>query len=133
MTQQRVLQVTSLLSVLLFTFHWADEIARGLEPGTIDAAGGFAILFVWLYGTLAIAERRVGLAVILLGALLASGVPILHMTGAGLVGKRIPPNTDGAFFWVWTNIALGACGMITLALSAMRLRQSFSKAGGAVT
>ena len=121
MTQQRTLQVTSLLSVLLFTFHWADEISRGIEAGTINASGGFAILFVWLYATLAIADRRVGLVLILVGSILASGVPILHMTGAGLVGKRILPNTEGAFFWVWTNIALGATGMITFALTVRAL------------
>ena len=127
MTQQRTLQVTSLLSILLFTFHWADEISRGIEVGTVSASGGFAILFVWLYGTLAIGERRLGLVVMLVGSILASGVPILHMTGAGLVGKRILPNTDGAFFWVWTNIALGASGMITFALT-VRALWSFKRA-----
>src|SRR5262245_28860510 len=126
MTQQRTLQVTSLMSILLFTLHWSDEIARGIEAGTINSAGGFAILFVWLYGILAVGERRTGLVLMLLGSILASGVPLLHMSGAGLVGKRILPNTEGAFFWVWTNIALGASGMISLAL-AVRALWSFKK------
>jgi len=117
MSRQRMLTTTSLLSVLLFTFHWSDEISRGIEPGTLSASGGFAILFVWLYATLVHIERPWGLVIVLLGAVLASGVPILHMTGAGWVGKRIPPNSPGAFFWVWTNVALGATGMISLALS----------------
>src|SRR5689334_3320757 len=107
-----LLTITSLLSVLLFTLHWSDEISRGLEPGTLDASGGFAILFVWLYATLVHIHRRWGLALVLVGALMASGVPILHMTGAGWVGKRIAVNTPGAFFWVWTNVALGATGMM---------------------
>jgi len=124
MTQQRMLTVASMLSVLFFSLHWADEIARGIEPGTINAAGGFAILFVWLYATLVLADRRLGLVIILLGSLMASGVPLLHMSGAGLVGKRIAPNTDGAFFWVWTNIALGASGMIAFALSVRALWSS---------
>lgn len=118
MKHRVTLTVTSLLSVLLFSLHWADEIARGIEPGTISSYGGFVILFVWLYATLVLSDRRWGLGLVLLGALLASVVPVLHMQGIGLVGGRIPANSAGAFFWVWTNIALGASGMISFALAA---------------
>ena len=120
MKNQLTLTITSLLSILLFSLHWADEIARGIEPGTTSAAGGFLILFVWLYATLVLAERKLGLVVILLGSILASGVPILHMQGAGLHSPRIV-NTGRVFFWVWTNIALNANGMISFILSAQRL------------
>ena len=92
-----------------------------MEAGTIAAAGGLLILFVWLSATLMFADRRWGLVIILLGAILASGVPIVHMQRAGLVGGHIAPNTSGAFFWVWTNIALGVSGMISLALSVRAL------------
>lgn len=117
------LTITSLLSILLFSLHWADEVARGIEPGTVSAFGGLLILAVWLCGTLVLAERRAGLVIILLGAILASGVPVLHMQGAGLVGGRIAnaANAGGRFFWVWTNIALGASGMLSLVLSARAL------------
>ena len=122
MTDQRTLTITSLLLILLFSFHWADEISRGMEPGTIDRTwGGLLILFIWLYGALAIPERRLGLVIILLGSLLASGVPVLHMMGRGLVGGRIAVDSSGAFFWVWTNVALGANGTISLALSVRAL------------
>ena len=122
MTHHRILTVASLLSILLFSLHWADEIARGLEPGTIDRTwGGFLIFFVWLYGTLAIGERRSGLVIMLLGAILASGVPVLHMQGRGVVGGRIAVDSSGAFFWVWTNVALGASGMISFALAVRAL------------
>ena len=122
MTHRRTLTITSLLSILLFSLHWAGEIARGMEPGTIDRTwGGLLILFVLLYGTLAIPERRLGLVIMLLGAVLASGVPVLHMQGRGLVGGRIAANSSGALFWVWTNIALGASGTISLVLSARAL------------
>ncbi len=122
MTQSGTLTFTSLLSILLFSLHWADEIARGIEPGTIDRTwGGLLILFIWLYGALAISERRSGLVILLLGSLLASGVPVLHMQGRGLVGGRIAAGSSGALFWVWTNIALGASGTISLALSVRAL------------
>jgi hypothetical protein len=118
MTPQRTLTFTSLLLILLFSFHWADEIARGMEPGTINRTwGGLLILFIWLYGAVAIPERLLGRVIILLGSVLASGVPVLHMMGRGLVGGRIPVDSSGVFFWVWTNVALGAIGTISLALS----------------
>ena len=121
MKLQHTLTITSLLSILLFSLHWADEVARGIEPGTLAGVGGLLILAVWLYATLVLIERRSGLVILLLGSLLGAGVPVLHMQGAGLVGGRIAANSSGALFWVWTNIALGASGMISLALSAHAL------------
>jgi hypothetical protein len=109
--------IPSLLSILLFSLHWADEVARGIEPGTISAIGGLLILGVWLYGTLALSDRRSGLVIILLGSLLAAVVPLLHMQGVGLVGRRIA-NTGGIFFWVWTLIALGGTGVFSFVLAA---------------
>jgi len=123
MKDRITLTVSSLLCIVLFSLHWADEVAHGLEPGTVSASGGLLILAVWLCGTLAFAETRAGLIVIFLGAVLASGVPILHMTGRGLVLGRYgsPHGEFGMFFWVWTNIALGASGMLSLVLSARAL------------
>ena len=115
------LTITSLLSILLFSLHWADEVARGFEPGTSAASGGLLILAVWLCATLIFAGRRVGLVFILLGAILASGVPVLHMQGRGLIGGRIAANSSGALFWVWTNIALGASGMLSVVLAVREL------------
>jgi len=120
MKRNLTLTITSLLSIIFFSLHWADEVARGLEPGTLSASGGFLILAVWLSATLVFPDRRWGLFLILLGALLASGVPLLHMSGKGLVLGRYG-NTNHRFFWVWTNIALGASGMLSLVLSVRAL------------
>jgi hypothetical protein len=116
MKDRVTLTITSLLSIVFFSMHWADEMARGLEPGTLSSAGGFLILAVWLSATLVFSDRVWGLIVLLLGSLLASGVPILHMQGRGLVLGRYA-NTNAMFFWVWTNVALGASGMVSLVLS----------------
>ena len=125
MKPQVTLTIASLISIVLFSLHWADDVARGFEPGTSAAFGGLLILGVWLCATLVFAERRVGLILILLGAILASGVPVLHMQGRGLIGGRIPANSSGALFWVWTNIALGASGMLSLVLAAQALRKTW--------
>lgn len=122
MKHRVTLTIMSLLSILLFSLHWADEVARGLEPGTVSAVGGLLILAVWLSATLVFPERRWGLVIILLGSIVASGVPVLHMQGRGLVlGRYGTTNANAMFFWVWTNIALGASGMLSLVLSVREL------------
>ena len=111
------LMVTSLLSILFMAFHLSDDIVRGFEPGGFKNASGILILAVWLYGTLALGDRRSGQIIMLLGAILGSGVPALHMTGKGLVGGRIA-GSSGMFFWVWTLIALGVTALVSVVLSA---------------
>ena len=120
MKRNLTLTITSLLSILLFAFHWVDEIARGMERATLSSLGGVAILVVWLYGTLALPERRSGYVIMLLGSIVGSGVLVLHMRGAGLVGGRVA-NTSGLFFWVFTLIALGAISAFSALLSARGL------------
>jgi hypothetical protein len=120
MKQSLVLTMASLLSILLMTFHLADDVVRGMEPGGVKNLIGVLILVVWLYGTLVLAPRRSGYVIMLLGSLLASGVPVVHMTGAGLVGGRIA-NSSGVFFWVWTLLALGVTGIFSAILSAREL------------
>ena len=114
------LTITSLLSILLFTFHLSDDIVRGFEPGGFKNVTGILILALWLYGTLALAGRRSGYILMLLGALLGSVVPLAHMRGAGLVGGRIA-NSSGMFFWVWTLMALGVTSIFSVILSARGL------------
>ena len=114
------LTITSLLSILLFTFHLADDIVRGFEPGGFKNVSGMLILALWLYGTLALAGRRSGYILMLLGALLGSVLPLAHMRGAGLVGGRIA-NSSGKLFFVWTLIALGVTASVSVVLSAREL------------
>ena len=123
MKHTTTLTVTSLLSTLLFAFHWVDEVARGLEPGTINAFGGIVILVVLLSGPLVLGARRSGYIIMLLGGIFGLGVLVLHMQGAGIVGRRIA-NTSGIFFWVFTLIALGTTSSITAILAALELWQT---------
>lgn len=114
------LTITSLLSILLFTFHFADDIVRGMEEGNLFDYTGVLLVALWLYATLALAQRRAGLIIILLFSIGAAGIPLIHMRGAGLVGGDIA-NSSGVFFWVWTLIALGATGLVSAVLSARGL------------
>ncbi len=122
MKQSLVLTISSLLSILLMTFHLTDDVVRGIESGGVQNLIGVLILVVWLYGTLALAERRSGYVIMLLGAVLGLGVPVVHMTGSGLVGGRIA-GSSGVFFWVWTLVALSVTATFSAILAAHGLWQ----------
>ena len=125
MKQNDMLTIASLLSILFTTFHLTDDIVRGMEPGTLSNLIAVPILVVWLYGTLVLTERRSGYVIILLGSLLGLDVPILHMKGAG-VGGAIA-KSSGAFFFIWTLLAMGVTALFSVILSARGLWEHLSR------
>jgi biotin transporter BioY len=101
----------------LLTLHITDDIVRGIskaEPSNI----ALAVLVVLLYGTLVLAERRSGYAIMLLVGLFAAATPVMHMRGEHY--GEIAQSTGG-FFFVWTLWALGGLGGLTIILSARGL------------
>lgn len=110
-TQQ--LTMASLLSLVLLSLHFVDDIHRGISPPGADNLGAVAILVVWLVGILLLSERGIGLVIMLLGGIFAAGMPVLHMRGA-----RYPTIAagEGGFFFVWTLIAVGTVGVYTIIL-----------------
>jgi hypothetical protein len=113
------LTIASLLSILFITLHTADDIVRGMEPGTLFDLITVPILAVWLYGTLVQAGKRSGYVIILLGSLLGLLVPVIHMKGAG-VGGAIA-QSSGAVFFIWTLLALGVTSLFSIILAARGL------------
>jgi hypothetical protein len=123
MKQNIALIVASLLSILFVTLHVTDDIVRGMEPGKVFDLIVVPILVIWLYGTLVLVERRSGYVIILLGSLLGSLVPVIHMMGKGVgVGSNIA-KSSGAFFFIWTLIALGVTALFSVVLSVRGLWQ----------
>ena|SRR5918996_347688 len=121
MKHNGLLTIASLLSILLITFHLADDIVRGFEKGGLSNLLAVPIAVIWLYGTLVLAERRSGYVIVLLGSLLGAFVPVIHFKGAaGVAGGRIA-GSGGAFFFVWTLLALGVCAVFSIILSAYGL------------
>ena len=119
MKQNVLLTITSLLSILFFSFHLADDIIRGFEEGGTYNLTAVPIFVVWMYGTLVLAGRRSGYAITLLGSLLALAVPLLHMSGKGVGGEIA--KSSGAFFFIWTIIAIGVTALFSVILSARGL------------
>jgi len=112
-----MLTITSLLSILLLTFHLADDIIRGYSPGGVANMVAMAVLVVWLYAALMLPERRSGYVISLLFSLFASGIPVIHMTGLGLGAGR----SVGATFFVWTLLALGLTSIFGIILAVQGL------------
>ena len=121
MKRSVMLTIASLLSILLTTLHLADDIARGFENGGVANLVAVPILVIWLYGTLVLAERRSGCIIIFLGSLLGTLVPIVHFRATGGVVGGAIAQSRGAFFFVWTMIALGVTALFSLVLSALEL------------
>jgi hypothetical protein len=113
------LTITCLLSILFMTFHVTDDIVHGFEPGGLfELVALVALLVVFLYGTLVLAERRSGYVIIFFGSLLGAVMPVLHMKGNG-VGEIA--RTSGGFFFVFILLALGVTSVFSLVLSVRGL------------
>ena len=121
MKRNIVLPVTSLLAILLASFHLVDDIAYGSDKSVASNLLMVAILAVWLYGTLVLSEGRAGHVIMLVGSLAGLTIFVTHVTGpGGLAGVEIG-KLSGPFFFVWTLLALAVVSLLSLALSASGL------------
>jgi ribose/xylose/arabinose/galactoside ABC-type transport system permease subunit len=118
MKQNLLLTITSLLSILLMTFHLTDDIVRGMDKARPANLIAIAILVVWLYGTLVLTERRPGYIITLIGGIIATGMPVIHLRGTGIVNVV---KSSGGFFFLWTLFALGVLGIFSIILSVRGL------------
>lgn len=118
MKHQASLTIASLLAILLFTFHYAQDIVLGIEPGDVSTYIGVLIAVAWLYPVLVLTGRKSGYLINLVFALASMVVPVLHMRGAGLLGHgRGTLGFFPAFFWVWTTFAICVTGALAFLLS----------------
>ncbi|MFN2548350.1 MAG: hypothetical protein ABR567_13035 [Myxococcales bacterium] len=126
MNQKVTLIITSLLSMLLLTFHLADDITRGFEKGGLSNLTAVPIVVVWLCGTLVLAERRSGYVIILLASLLGLAVPVIHMKGKG-IGEIA--RSSGGFFFAWTILAIGVTALFSVILCVLGLWRTSGRTG----
>ena len=117
MKHNLTLTITSLLSILLFLVHLADDIARGFERGGLSNLLAVPIMVVWLYATLVLAGRKSGYIMLLVFSLLASGIPVIHMRGKGIGIASGIAGSSGGFFFILTLLALGVTGVFAVILS----------------
>jgi hypothetical protein len=117
MTRRQLLVASTVLSVLLFTVHYAGDVVRGNEPGTFINLPTFPIAVLWLSGALLFGRNRWGYAVMLLGGLLGVLMPLAHMRGKGLgVGGSVAAS-EGSLLFIWALTALGVTASFSVVLA----------------
>jgi hypothetical protein len=121
MKRHLMLTIASMLSVLLMTFHFTDDILYhgGMSPGEVLAAT--IIPVAWLCGTLLLVERRSGYLISAVVALLAVTVEFVHVRAAGGVVAGGIAKSGPPFFFVWTLLMLGVTGSFSFVLSVLGL------------
>lgn len=117
MKHNAILVVTSLLSIVLLTLHITDDIVRGISKAESSNIA-LVVLVILLYGTLVLAERRLGHVIMLLVGFFAALMPVMHMRGAHYPDIA---KSHGGFFFVWTLWALGGLGGLTIVLATQGL------------
>ena len=111
-----ILTISSLLSVLFLTLHFASDFLH--NQGELSLQGVFIeslILVFLLYGALLLTGRKSGYIITLIGSLGALGMPVLHLRRAASVVGAI--DRPGAFIFVWALLCLGVTGLFSLLLS----------------
>jgi hypothetical protein len=122
-----ILTVASLLSIVLLPLHVGGDVLLGLDrggPGLVFVV--VPILLIVACGTLLLAERQSGLIIMLLGGLVALGMPIIHRNNGF---TAVIAKSPGGLIFIWTLMALGVTGGLAVILSArglwnMRSRKS---------
>jgi hypothetical protein len=114
MKRSVMLTIACLLSIFLLLLHVTDDIARGVE--TAGPANLIVLAFL-LYGTLVLAERRLGYISTLILGIAAAGMPAIHLRAAGMVNMSKP----GSYFFLFTLFALGVLGGFAIILSVRGL------------
>lgn len=121
MKSNLVLTAMSLFSIVLLSLHLADDIAYGTDRSVASNVIAAAILVIWLYGTLVLTERRSGYAIMLLGSAAGIVVFTVHVNRAGGLSAGTLAESSGAFFFVWTLLALAVTSVFSAILSANAL------------
>ena len=110
------LTIASLISIILLPFHIAGDVALGLDKG---GPGLFfvvvPVLLLVATGTLLLAERKSGHVIMFLGGLAALGMPLIHRNNGF---KPAIATAPGGIFFIWTLVALGVTGGLTMILAA---------------
>jgi hypothetical protein len=116
-----VLTTTSLFAIMLLSLHLTDDIVYGTDASPASNVVAIAVLAIWLYGTLMLAERRSGHTIMLLGSVAGMVVFTVHVSRVGGLPAGALAQSSGAFFFVWTLLALAVTSVFSAVLSAYGL------------
>ena len=120
-----LLTVTSVVSIVMLSVHVADDIAHGFDTAGLVNFIGIVALAGLFYATLIFRDRLAGRIVMLLVALFALGMPVIHLRSAHI---NETAQASGGMFFIWTLWALGITGILGLILTVQELQSRSSSA-----
>lgn len=115
------LSIASLLAIVLLPFHVGGDIVLGLDrggPGLVYVV--VPVLLLVACGAVLLPDRRAGHIIMLLGGLAALAMPVIHRNN-GFTATIA--RSSGGLFFIWTLVALGVIGGLTMILAARALWQ----------
>lgn len=113
------LTVASLVSIVLLPFHVGGDIRLGFDRGGPGLAVVVVpVLIVVACGTLLLGDRRSGHVIMFLGGLASLGMPLIHRNNGFTAAVARSP---GGLFFIWTLVALGVTGGLTMILATRGL------------
>jgi len=118
MNEKTLLTTASLVTIVLFTIHQADDVVRGMVPGGFLNLVIIAMGSIWLYATLMLVGRRSGYIIVLVFSLLTLVIPVVHMMGPGM---GFGTTRGNGLLFVWTVLAIGVTSLFSVALSVRGL------------
>ena len=118
MRDDKLLSVSSLLSVLLLALHISQDIIFGLDRAGLNHLVGVAILLLLVCGAVLLRDRRSGVVIMLLGGMMAAAMLPLHMRH-GLRPEFL--EKSGALLFIWTLYVLGVTGAFSVILAIQAL------------
>jgi hypothetical protein len=119
MNEDVMIIISSLVSIMLTTFHVTSDMALGIDTPGLGMLFVFVpIVVVFLYGTLLLAGRRSGFIIILLGSLLGLVVTYLHLSSPRIGVRAV---SSGGFFFIWNLVALATTSLFSIILCARGL------------
>jgi len=118
MKKNDLLALLSLIALILLSIHLPDDYVHGFDKHVVDSPYPILIFVVWAGGLLLARERLIGRIILLLGGLVAIGMPVLHLNG------HFRPEfatSHGALLFLWILYALGTTGALIVILALKEL------------
>lgn len=120
MNERAWLTGASVLGVCLFIFHWAQDVALGIDQIGLQSYGGVAICLAWLSSATIFRDTKAGKIVLLLFSVLAAAMPALHLKGTRIATIA---TGDGGLAYLVVMITLAVAAAFATVLTIRELRQ----------
>jgi hypothetical protein len=127
MNHHRLLTLLSVFAMALLAVHLADDFILGFDKSVLASPYPIGIWVVWLWGLVLWRDRLGGRIILLLGGLMALGMPIIHIHGRGFGDDFV--HSGAALRFIWILYTLGAIGPLMIILAVKEIVSGRGRTG----